>query len=54
MHQGNVWKKIKIANNFDEPEIKPIIHWNLELDGIYPFRTHDNPNCKKDNELGGF
>ena len=54
MHQGNVWKKIKIANSFDEPEIKPIIHWNPELDGIYPFRTHDNHICKKDNELGGF
>ena len=47
-------KKIKIANSFDEPEIKPVIHWNPELDSTYPFRTHDNHNCMKDNELGGF
>ena len=46
-------RKIKSLTVFDEPEIKSVIHWNLELDYTYPFRTHDNPNCKKDHELDG-
>ena len=47
-------RKIKSLTVFDEPEIKWVIHWNLELDYTYPFRTHDNHKCMKDNEIDGY